>query len=160
MNEPLPTRPRPALRSLAALLLVLGLAGASACSSSSDSSDAKGDSIGVSDAGPDSDSGTGSGSGADADVPEWWGDLPVPDGVESVQVIAQPRSDGGGGQLMFIIDPSMTADGDEIVAKFSDQLRDAGYEVDDDGPAIEATKGDTELSYHSSADGTLSVARI
>lgn len=134
-----------------ALLFLLG--GAAACSSDSDS---KKDTSTETTTAADGTSGENA-----AELPAGFpADVPLPD-FQKVDIIkeatdALPDS----WVVMLTVDPSLETDGDELIDSYAEQLVDAGYEVDDSGPAVTASNDDWELSFHSSLDGTLTVSTM
>ncbi len=151
---------RKRLHVLFALIATLGVFTVSACSSDSDSSGGDAETVEVSGQTDDGDtSDDGGSSSAAGQVPDAFPDVPLPE-YSDVKIINKGEPDGSFMQLMFIVDPSMETDGDEIMDAYSAQLEADGFEVDDSGPSTSATKGDLELDYHSAGDGTISIAVI
>lgn len=63
--------------------------------------------------------------------------------------------------LMLTIDPTLKETGESLIAAYSAQLEEAGYEVGDNGPSGgEATNDKWMINYHSSMDGTLTLGTI
>lgn len=152
----------------AGLALALLLGGTVACSSDSDSDSKKETSSApVDGADPaDTDSGSDGGSsssdtGSPAGLPDGFpSDVPLPDASKVDVIKKETEALPGSWVLLLTIDPSLEASGDEIVDAYAEQLRGAGFEVDDSGPAAEATSDAWSINFHSSMDGTLTVGTM
>lgn len=152
-------RPRRFLPLLIVAVAFFGLVGVSACSSDTKSSDA-GAPTDSSDAkssdAKDGDAGKGGGT-----VPDGFPDIPLPE-FSDAKVIKDGSGKSPGWSVLFTVDETLAADQDTIVTDYAEQLRAAGYEVEGDATdaSVAARKGDLEIFFHSSMNGTITIGVI
>lgn len=160
-NQSRPTSRMIALVAIALSLVTFGLVG---CSSDSGSDDAKqGDSSGqTQDDGSTSDDGgsvddeaTGDASGDKDDLPSGWPDVPMPDYDE----VTGGSSDDNYWNALLIVDPGMSASGDEMLSAYRSKLEAAGYSAtDEDGSdSLSFSDGTYTIQAFSNSPGMLSV---
>lgn len=153
--------------AIAALAMVLAVVGLAACSSDSDSDDTpKGDTTGESqdngsvaeddgsaDDSADDASGDTSGNreGLDAD----WPDVPMPD----FDNVTGGSSADNYWNALLIVDPMMSATGDEMLSAYRTKLESADFiATSEDGPDSISYESDSYLiEAYSPSDGMLSV---
>jgi hypothetical protein len=145
-----------------ACLALLGLVFVASCSSDSSSSTDGADATAQADARSDDDADGNKtddgGSKASGNVPEGFPDIPLPEFTKA-DVVKSGAGESPGWSVLFTVDPTLETDGDRILTDYAAQLEAAGYQIEGDttDPSIEANKGDTLITFHSSMDGTITI---
>ena len=153
-----PTSARPyRVRTLgAAIAVAMLLGGTAACSSDADSKSAEKSSSATE---SKSDSTTESESGSDQGRPDGFpDDIPLPE-FEEVKTITSPDSpdDYEFWSMVVVIDSTTQESGESLIADYTAQLEDAGYEMTETGSSNEAENEKWEISFRSNLGGTLTI---
>lgn len=152
---------RRSIELLIACCAVVGLLFVASCSSDSDSSSDGADTAIQSDAQTDADDGGASddeSTSSNGELPDGFPDIPLPEFTKA-DVVKSGAGDSPGWSVLFTIDPTLETDGDQILTDYSAQLEAAGYAIEGDTTDvnIEANKGDTMITFHSSMNGTITI---
>jgi len=150
-NHPTSARPHRAGVLLAGIAVAMLLGGTAACSSDSE---AETKSTGSSPSAPSSKASPNEGrpDGFPADVP-------LPEAAKIDTIKSATDATPGMWVVMVTVDPTLAESGEKLKAAFGTQLEEAGYEVSEpDGSNVSAQNEDWEITFHSSMDGTLTIA--
>jgi len=151
---------RRSIEMLIACCAVVSLLFVASCSSDADSSGDGGATTIQSDAQTD-DAGGGSDGNApssNGDLPDGFPDIPVPEFAKA-DIIKSETGSSPGWSVMLTVDETLGTPSDEILDGYAAQLEAAGYEIagDTTDVSIEAKKGDTTITFHSSMNGTITI---
>lgn len=141
----------------AAFAVAMLLGGTAACSSDSDSKSGDKSSSGSNTKSDSSEA--ASEAGSDQGLPEGFpDDIPMPAFEKANVIKSATDATPDIWVLMLTIDPTLEVTGESLIAAYSAQLEDAGYEVGDNGAGGAEAKNDKwMIDFHSSMDGTMTV---
>ncbi|MFA5565568.1 MAG: hypothetical protein WC184_07195 [Acidimicrobiia bacterium] len=148
--------------------------GVVACSSDSESEGQNGQGVNLGqassdvdndgDEGAEADNGADEGASSDAgsqersDLPDGFPNIPLPNFTKSSTLMSGDNP-GGTFSVLLTIDPSLNKSGDDLIEEYRTQLVGEGFEVLDEGPpSAELENDEWTIYFHSSMDGTLTVA--